>query len=162
LSISLVRWRGSTVAVVKIESAASVEALRKLRNQTSAGFSSFNGHISADDQKRWWEEMRHRIRGWTYWTYAESVPLAPIGFGLVREEDGRWWNSIGVSPDFQGRGFGSLITHDVLVRFGGVVFAAVRLDNAPALLMHHKFDWEEIDGPEPERLRYFRSNTGAA
>lgn len=138
---------------IEITAGRHVEALRMLRNLTSDGFSSFNGQITREQQEKWWLSMQGKFHGWLY-----SVDDTYVGFGLVRlAEDGLWWNSIGVHPDHQGWGYGSYITHDVLVRCQMRMYAAVRRDNPVAIAMHSLDDWDVIDGPEPERLMYFRS-----
>lgn len=138
---------------VPIRYDSEVEQLRILRNATSEGFTSFNGSIEPEQQAVWWKSMRGRIHAWLY-KDGDRI----VGFGLLRvDSTGRWWNSLGVHPDFHGHGYGSYITHDLLERHTGPVYAAVRRDNSPAIAMHHTDEWQEIDGPDQYRLIYFRS-----
>ncbi|HET7638191.1 MAG TPA: GNAT family N-acetyltransferase [Ktedonobacteraceae bacterium] len=139
---------------VRIQTEDHVEELRILRNITSYGFSNFNGYISYYDQLAWWNNNQSNIEGWLYEHIDESVY---VGFGLVRrEDDGKWWNSIGVHPNYQGLGYGKYITHDILNRHNGVVFATIRKDNPNAIKMHASSDWETIEGPNT-KLIYLRS-----
>jgi GNAT superfamily N-acetyltransferase len=139
---------------VRVEKDDQVEALRVLRNATSLGFAFFNGQISSTDQQKWWQSMQGYIEAWLYWHKYDEIWA---GFGMVRLENGKWWNSIGVDPVYQGRGYGSFITADILDKHLGTVYAAVRRENASAARMHHTDDWEEITGQDNRRLMYFRS-----
>ena len=138
----------------QINARFKVEVLRNLRNMTSYGFSSFNGQIAQQQQQEWWERMQGHIKGWLYWHIND---LDWIGFGVLREADGRWWNSIGVQPKYQGHGYGSYITHDLISKHDGPIYSVVVRGNRPAMAMHNAADWEEIEGVDPVRLIYLRS-----
>jgi GNAT superfamily N-acetyltransferase len=139
---------------IKIETPEHVELLRQLRNLTSYGFSHFRGYITEDQQEIWWEEHKDHFEGWLYW---HMMAQTFVGYGAVRQDsDGKWWNSIAVRPAHQGRGYGTMITHDVLARHHGPVFATVLKDNHAGIAMHHTDDWECIDGPD-QRVLYFQS-----
>jgi len=142
-----------------ISSPEHVEILRNIRNASAGTYSNDNTHISQERQLAWWESTKNRLMGWLY--IQVHSPYDSIGFGIVRlSDDGNWWNSIGVSPSFKGQGYGSFITHDILSRYNGRIYAAVRRDNIPGIRMHHDDDWQRIDGPESVRLIYFRSRQG--
>jgi len=141
--------------VVPITNELHVEMLRYLRNLTTAGFSHFNGFIEYETQQAWWRTMDFRVRGWLYMT--NDTPRQLAGYGVLRVEDGRWWNSVAVHPDQQGHGYGSFITHDLIGRHDSEIFSAIRRDNTAAMAMHHADDWREIEGPEPDRLIYLIS-----
>lgn len=128
--------------------------LRKLRNLTSYGFSSFNGEISPSEQREWWERMQGHIKAWLYWHITD---LEYVGFGVLRQADGQWWDSIGVHPKYQGRGFGGYITHDLISKHDGPIYSIIRRSNQPARGAHNMADWEEIEGPDPVHLIYLRS-----
>lgn len=137
----------------------AIEQVRHIRNLTSAGFSTFNGQISREEQKRWWQSMAGRVKGWLYLTEIGHTHLrTAVGYGVLRQEqDGRWWNSVAVLPKYQGFGYGAKITADLISRHDGPIYAAVRRDNPAAIAMHHKDDWQEVEGPDSERLIYFCS-----
>lgn len=145
---------------------AQVESLRKLRNKTRGTYSHFNEKISYNKQQTWWEResMQGRVKAWLYY---ERKPVSGeaylsndlIGFGMLRlADDGNWWYTVGVDPDWQGFGYGSYITHDLTQRAGHVIYSAVPKDNAPSIKAHSLDDWDFIAGPE-ERLVYFRSKS---
>lgn len=139
---------------VRIVTTDHVEELRILRNITSYGFSNFNGYISYYDQVAWWEKNQGNIEGWLFEHIDEAVY---VGFGLLRRDDeGKWWNSIGVHPNYQGLGYGKYITHNLLVNHKGTVYSTIRKDNPHAIKMHVESDWERITGPDP-KLIYLRS-----
>lgn len=134
-----------------------IECVRLIRNLTSGGFSHFNGQISHSEQVVWWASMQGRLKAWLYLGRLDGSVLRVVGYGLLREEDGLWWNSVAVRPLFQGQKLGSYITHDLIGKYVRPIYSAVRRDNPAALGMHHQDEWEEISGPEPDRLIYLRS-----
>ena len=145
----------ASLEALRVSTPAQVETLRQIRNATAAGFSHDNTQISHAVQRAWWSAMRGRVHAWLY-AYQGEV----VGFGLVRQtEDGRWWNSLGVLPAYQGQGFGSAITTDLLSQHDGPVYASVRCDNLPAIAMHHPDQWERYDSGNTydDPLVYFRS-----
>lgn len=130
----------------------TVEQLRVIRNSCRSGFAHDNTEISRPAQAAWWIVMRGRVKAWLYRT-DEGV----IGYGLLRQtDDGRWWNSVAVLPEFTHQGYGSAITADLLARHDGEVWAEARVDNVPAMRMHHMADWEMlgfVDGRAQFRSR---------
>jgi GNAT superfamily N-acetyltransferase len=145
---------GVRLKAVTVRTREHVEALRVLRNATSYGFSSFTGVIEPAQQQRWWRAMQGTMRAWLY---RDSQTGAYVGFGLVRREvDGTWWNSIGVHPDYQGQGYGSYITHDVLKRHGRELHSLVKSNNLQALGMHNMDEWQLVPG-SPPGLVHFQS-----
>lgn len=141
------------VRVVVFEQA---EEMRRIRNATAMGFSHDNTQISSQAQRAWWVVNRNTVRAWLY-----ALPITEeiIGFGMLRQTgDGTWWNSLAVLPKYQGHGYGSAITADLLNQHDGNVYSTVRQDNHRAIAMHHLEDWERISGPDTS-LVYFRSRT---
>lgn len=142
----------SQLEAIPIVSEQHVELLRRIRNATASGFSHDNTQISEIAQRAWWVVNRRSVRAWLYY-HAGTL----VGYGMLRQiPDGTWWNSLAVLPRYQGKGFGSTITHDVLQQSDESVYASVRQDNTRAISMHHHEDWERINGPD-ESLIYFRS-----
>jgi GNAT superfamily N-acetyltransferase len=140
-----------------IQDMYQVERLRQIRNLTASGFSTFNGYITKDEQIAWWMANHSRIKAWLY---GDQRTNWYVGYGLLRQDDdGNWWNSLAVLPQFHGLGYGSYITHDLLGRHDSLVYATVRRDNLPAIAMHHPSDWDTIYGPDSS-LVYFRSKYG--
>ncbi|MGI9162850.1 MAG: ribosomal protein S18-alanine N-acetyltransferase [Mycobacterium sp.] len=68
-------------------------------------------------------------------------------------------HTIGVDPDYQGRGIGRRMMVDLLDFAGsdGVVFLEVRTDNAPALALYESLGFVQIG----VRKRYYRNGADA-
>jgi hypothetical protein len=144
------------LAPIPIRYPEQVETLRRLRNATRQGFSTVNVEIGMADQQRWWAAMQGKVLGWLYEDELANV----VGFGLLRQsEDGRWWTTVGVLPEYGGLGYGSAITHDVVRKAPGVCHATARLDNPAAQRLHRPEDWEEVG--RDERLVHYRTRTRA-
>lgn len=128
----------------QIETEVDVESLRVIRNECKDGFSHDNDAITVQQQAAWWALMRERVKGWLYWN-----GLAVVGYGLVRQtDDGRWWSSVAVLPEYAGKGYGGALTADLVRRVPHVVWATARLDNPPAMRLHRAADWDEIGRDE--------------
>jgi GNAT superfamily N-acetyltransferase len=126
------------------------------RNVCTAGFSQFNGEISDDEQRAFWERTEGKRRAWLYFD-DEGVP---VGFGmLLLQDDGLWTTTVAVHPNHAGLGYGKAITHDIVTMAPGPCRAQARKDNPAAVKLHVADDWDIVDGPNPA-LVYFRSKVG--
>lgn len=145
----------------RVRFSEDVEALRVLRNMTTGTYAHFNWEITPDQQSRWWQDSRKAVRAWLYWLRADAddLPLSSVvGFGMLRRSsfDGRWWATVGVDPQFTGRGYGGAIMADIVRRIDGPVYSMARLDNHAGMRLHRARDWEQIDaGADAERLVAF-------
>jgi len=127
-----------------------------MRNICSAGFSRFNGTISADEQRRWWAATAGTRHAWLYY----GVEGMPVGFGvLLRDPGGYWVTSCAVLPDFQGRNYGRRMLAHLVRSAPGPCRAQARKDNPAAVRLHVAEDWDVIDGPDPA-LVYFQTRPG--
>ncbi len=135
----------------RIERLGQVELLRRIRNACRDGFSHDTHEISPIQQRTWWQAHRGRMRAWLY---ADGDTF--VGYGLLRQtEDGRWWSSVAVLPEHNGRGYGGTITADLVRRSDEPVWATARLDNPAAIRLHREADWEWLG--QDERLVHFRT-----
>lgn len=132
-----------------------VEMLRVIRNTCRDGFSYDTEEITPEAQKEWWAKNHDRVRGFLYQKIREG--WAVVGYGLLRRDmDGRWYSSVAVLPEHTGKGYGGLITSDIIRMCpDGVVYASARLDNPAARALHHASDWDVIG--QDERLEYYRT-----
>jgi len=142
----------------QVESGIQVEVLRLIRNECRDGFAHDNEVISEIAQRAWWVANRGLVAAWLY-SYGGRPPdtgVAPetVGYGMLRQTaDGRWWSSVGVSPQHTGRGYGGAITADVVRRCNKPVWASARLDNPAAVALHRAADWVRL--ADDERLAHF-------
>jgi GNAT superfamily N-acetyltransferase len=134
----------------RVETAEQVEQMRRIRNLCRETFCHDTREIDVDQQQRWWMENRLRVKAWLYYTRNEHGgsylgQFTLVGYGMLRlGADGCWWNSIAVLPMYQGWGYGRAITADVARRHTGPVYAEVKRENVPGMLMHRDEDWREI------------------
>jgi GNAT superfamily N-acetyltransferase len=146
-----------TLRAIPIEHADQVERLRLLRNLGRETYTHHTAPISEAEQLAWWERMQGRVRAWLYTTPHGLI----IGFGLVRQDEaGRWCTTLGVDPDFQGRGYGREITADLVRRNTGPLYGAALRSNPAGVRLHVEADWEPIEGPDPA-VAYFRTRDRA-
>lgn len=139
-----------------VETDEHVEMLRQVRNLCRDGFAHDNREISQAAQTAWWIVMRGRVKAWLYWS-EDGLIGDMVGYGLLRKtDDGRWWNSVAVMPQFTHQGYGGAITADLLTKHDGEVWAEARVDNVPAMRLHRMADWELlgfVDGRAQFRSR---------
>jgi GNAT superfamily N-acetyltransferase len=134
----------------------AVMQLRMIRNACREGFAHDNAEISHEQQLAWWQANKARVVGFLY----RDLFGFPVGYGLVRRDDeGRWWSSVAVLPQYAGRGFGGAITAHVIRQCpAGVVYAQARKDNPAADRLHNRRDWEVVG--EDDRLWHYRTKEG--
>jgi ribosomal protein S18 acetylase RimI-like enzyme len=114
-----------------IDTLASAEVLRVLRNECAGWMTRDTSQITAAAQRRFFHEKiaTGKIEGFLMFSGAE-----PVAYGLlVWDGEGRAWSSTGVKTARRGEGFGRAVTvenakrahaHDV------PIWAEVRADNA--------------------------------
>lgn len=136
--------------VVPVTKWGHAESMRQIRNTCRAGFAHDREKIGRRDQRAWWGSNRGRLVGMLY--YAGD---RPVGYGLLRQtEDGRWWSSVAVLPQYGGNGYGRAITQHIIRQSpDGVVWAEARKDQPAACALHRTDDWEVV-GEDDERWHY--------
>jgi GNAT superfamily N-acetyltransferase len=133
-----------------------MESIRLIRNTCREGFSQYNEPISGADQVRWWAATEGKRLAWLYTDDERLI----VGFGvLLLQDDGFWTTTVAVLPEHAGKGYGKVITHDIVTRCPGPCKATARKDNPAAVKLHVAEDWDVVDGPD-ERLVYFRTKAG--
>jgi ribosomal protein S18 acetylase RimI-like enzyme len=136
--------------------AEDVEMLRFIRNEQRQGFAHDTAPISTAAQTAWWGLMEGKVIAYLY----QQSQTFVVGYGLLRlDEDGRWWSSVAVLPEFGGRGYGKAVTSHIIRQSPtGVVYAQARKDNPQADRIHDRRDWE-VTG-EDKRLWHYRTREG--
>lgn len=126
-----------------------IELVRCIRNRQAHGFSNFTDQISEAAHITFWEREQPLA-----WVYLDELGR-PVGFGLLRQDAGRWLTVVAVLPEYGGAGYGKWITHNIVERAPGRCWATARRDNPVAVKLHRAEDWTVVAGPDP-RLFYFR------
>lgn len=105
---------------------ADAEALRQIRNTCAAYMTGHPQAIGADEQRAWWDTyQRHTMHIWLY-----DAPCGPVGFGLIRPVGGLWWATLGLLPEWRGRGHGTAIYRHLRERCPADLHIDVLLGNA--------------------------------
>ncbi len=121
-----------------------------IRNECRMGFSNFQGLISEVEQLRWWQANKLRLQAWLYADQAGRT----IGYGLLRQgEDGRWFSSCAVLPQFGGKGYGRAILAHMVTAVDHEVWAAASPTNEAAQRLHNNTQWEVI-GADDAHIYY--------
>lgn len=136
-----------------VADAEDVEMLRFIRNTQRAGFAHDTAPISTAAQAVWWAANAGKLVAYLY----QQAQTFVVGYGCLRlTDDGRWWSSVAVLPEFGGRGYGKAITaHLIRQSPVGVVWGQARKDNPPADRIHDRRDWDVVG--EDERLWHYKT-----
>jgi GNAT superfamily N-acetyltransferase len=106
---------------------ADAEALRVIRNACRLTMTGHTGEIAPDEQRAWWETYQCRtMRIWLF-----DMPGGnPVGFGLLRPDESRWWATLGLLPEWRGRGYGVAIYRHLIAACPGDLWIDVLLTNS--------------------------------
>ena len=118
------------------------EYLRRIRNTCREYMTGDNREIGRADQAAWWRsEARHRN---AIWLFAPAYSK-PVGFGLFRMEDGRWWATLGLLPEWRGRGHGVDIYRHLIAHCPGDLWIRVLLTNPGSARAAEKAGFTPVD-----------------
>lgn|SRR5574341_727751 len=89
--------------LIRVMEIGQAEHMRQIRNSCRQFMTNDQREISVDDQQRWFQSIivSDAVLPFLYQPQAD-----PIGYGLLRRIDDRWWVSGGLLPDHRGRGHG--------------------------------------------------------
>lgn len=121
-----------------------------IRDRQRAGFSYDTAPISPAQQLAWWERQQYRLIAYLY----EDGDGNTVGYGCLRQEDdGRWYSSVAVLPEFGGHGHGRTITTHLVLSVSCDVWASARNDNPAAQQLHDRLVWDTL-GADNDRTYY--------
>jgi GNAT superfamily N-acetyltransferase len=129
---------------------ADVLTMAHVRNECRKGFSNDTSFIDDARQLRWWEANKLRVQAWLYADGAGQT----VGYGCLRQgEDGRWFSSCAVLPQFGGQGHGRAILAHMVTAVDHEVWAAASPTNDAAQRLHNHTQWEAI-GADMDHIYY--------
>lgn len=119
--------------------------LRRIRNTCAPWMTGDNRRITMEEQWRWWESPERRRNA--IWLYAPPGADAwgAVGFGLFRMEDGRWWATLGLLPDWRGQGHGVGIYRHLIAHCPGDLWIRVLLTNPGSARAAEKAGFAPVD-----------------
>jgi GNAT superfamily N-acetyltransferase len=122
--------------------ATDAEALRAIRNTCAPWMTGDNREIAAEQQAAWWaSDARGRNAIWLF-----APPHGPpVGFGLIRMEDGQWWATLGLLPEWRGRGHGVAIYRHLIAHCPGDLWIRVLLTNPGSARAAEKAGFRPVD-----------------
>lgn len=112
----------------KVETEPDVEALRQLRNGCRLFMTRDQRPITVEQQRAWWARRAPELRAYLF-----TVGSKPVGFGIIRQDVGRWWLTLGVDPGNRGRGIGTAIYRFLVEHSPEPPWIEVRSDNIASL-----------------------------
>lgn len=132
----------------KVETENDVESLRNIRNQCRLFMTRNSNYISPEDQVKWFENIDENINVYLAYNIEFGVIVSPIGYGLIRLENGFITISGGLVESERGKGYGSWL-FDRLVFLAKEYNKPVRLEvlksNIKAFGIYSKLGFRVID-----------------
>lgn len=117
------------------------DIMRKIRNDCLNGYSNFNGMISKNDQRKWWKKNKDKVTAFLFFDRKTGKRVAFAMLAL--KEDGKYWMTNGVEPEFRGRGYGKA-TATYIASKGNEVYSQALKSNLPAIKEHTSQLWQVI------------------
>jgi len=143
--MSAVATTPATLVARPAHTLADAEALRIIRNACARWMTGDNRHIGQADQWAWWRsEARKRNAIWLF-APEGSLPVEAVGFGLFRMEDGRWWATLGLLPEWRGQGHGVGIYRHLIAHCPGDLWIRVLLTNPGSARAAEKAGFVPVD-----------------
>lgn len=105
---------------------ADAEALRRIRNACAEWMTGYPYRLTAEEQRRWWAGAGRRQSA--IWLF-DAPGDGPVGFGLLRMR-GRWEATLGLLPEWRGRGHGTAIYRHLVAHCPGDLYVDILLTNA--------------------------------
>lgn len=111
---------------IRVDTIQHAQIVRSIRNEVRSFMTTNHAHISATEQYSWWDLSR------VLYLY-ENLLGAYVGFGYIREVNGKKWGTLAVSPEFQNEGYGTDI-YKHLLEIAGELWLEIYSDNSPSLV----------------------------
>lgn len=126
---------------------ADAEALRQIRNTCAFAMTGDNRQITPEQQRRWWDsDERRRNAIWIFYPPARTLgEYQAVGFGLFRMEDGKWWATLGLLPEWRGQGHGVGIYRHLIAHCPGDLWIRVLLTNPGSARAAEKAGFVPVD-----------------
>lgn len=126
----------------RAQSAADAEALRQIRNTCREFMTGDQREVTPAQQVAFL--ARAYADGWRVWLF-DDPEGTPVGFGLMRPVGGRWWATLGLLPDWRGRGHGTAIYRHLIAHCPGDLYIDVLLTNAASARAAERAGFRLID-----------------
>lgn len=143
--MSAVATTPATLVARPAETLVDAMRLRRIRNECAAWMTGDNRQIDEFEQIRWWaSEVRQRNAIWLYEPPGDEG-WGACGFGLFRMEDGRWWATLGLLPEWRGQGHGVGIYRHLIAHCPGDLWIRVLLTNPGSARAAEKAGFRPVD-----------------
>lgn len=118
---------------------AEVETMRQIRNACRHWMTRHRNFISALQQIQWWKSRPLELQAFLY-----SVEHEPVGFGLLRLENGKSWATLGILAPWRSKGIGTAIYRHLITTCENTLWIEVRNDNIASFTAATKAGFELV------------------
>jgi RimJ/RimL family protein N-acetyltransferase len=116
------------LSVRRVETQEDVEHLRCLRNHCRLAMTRDQRIISQAEQLAWWQNKPDDLKAYLY-----CVDGLPVGFGLLRYDQEKWWATLGILEEWRGQGIGTQIYRSLISEASEELWIEVRASNGGSL-----------------------------
>lgn len=139
--------------------------MRRIRNACREFMTHNNGHIGLLRQIVWFYTAYARGRSLAFQAFVWRMNGRPVGYGIVRVANDKWWVTGGLIESARGKGFGRKI-FETVTRVCHIVgedaWLDVFRDNRPAVELYYSLGYklaQSYDRPEDgKRILVMRRN----
>jgi len=101
--------KDQTVVLKKVSGKDDVEDLRKIRNECREFMTRKTTEISKIEQDKWYSSIDESTNVYLLWLVEFGSIVHPIGYGLIRKENGCSLISGGLLESYRGNGYGKTL-----------------------------------------------------
>lgn len=109
-----------------VTSLREAQIVRTIRNEVRSYMTRNTAFITPEQQVIWFSS--HSDRLYLYYDYNGAV----IGYGLIRDIDGKWFGTLAVMPEFQNNGYGTEI-YKHLIQQVDILYIEIDATNIPSM-----------------------------
>lgn len=129
------------------------QALRLIRNECLDGLTGDPTPVTQGQQADWWNLVKDDPAHISYLYFTPGDGL--VGFSHIHFRNGYQWPSLGVRPEFRGRGFGREIVEHTMIACGGPARGHILVDNVQIQRIDFSLGWFITGEIEKEGRRMY-------
>jgi len=141
------------VELREARSLRDAQAMRAIRNACREYMTNNTSEISSFEQFKWWLQVRWN-KDWKLYLLWHNGD--PVGYGILRKKDCKWWVTGGLVEHSRGIGLGrdlfTLLTKTAMESPSASVYLEVRLTNTKALNLYRSIGFRFIGTKNEETV----------
>lgn len=134
----------SAVIAASVCTLEDAQRMRVIRNECRLFMTRSTDEVTEEQQALWWDYNRDHISPFLYFARADRGLGDPLGYGIVRREQGSPLLTGGVREWARGKGYGEAIFRHLILAAGVPCRLEVRVDNTIAKHLYENLGFEYV------------------